>query len=205
MAGVVSAAAGLWIPAKAALAERLIERAWLRAAAGEQRPRPWPWADTWPVARLTLPAAGLETVVLAGAGGRTLAFGPGHLDGSARPGESGNVVIAGHRDTHFRSLEAVAPGDPVVLVTPAGRVRRFRVAGTAVVDHRDTTALAATDGDVLTLVTCWPVRALLPGGPLRWVVRAEAVSPAWAQTAAPAPANGRSGSGSRRSAPAARG
>lgn len=205
LAGVASSAAGLWIPAKAALAERLIERAWQRAAAGEIRPRPWPWADTWPVARLTLPAAGLEMVVLAGAGGRTLAFGPGHLDGSARPGEPGNVVIAGHRDTYFRVLENVAPGDPVMLETPAGLVRRFRVTGTAVVDHADTTALADTDGDALTLVTCWPFRALVPGGPLRWVVRAEAVATGRAQAAEPAPASARAGSGSRRSAPAARG
>lgn len=214
LAGAAVAAAGLWIPAKAALAERLIEGAWRRAAAGEPRPKPWPWADTWPVARLRLPRAQLESVVLAGAGGRTLAFGPGHLDGSARPGELGNVVIAGHRDTHFRALAGVVPGDPVVLETPAGVVRRFRVTGTAVVDRADTTALAATDGEALTLVTCWPFDALAPGGPLRWVVRAEAVALAARRmdharearaARPPVSANARSTAGSRRSGRAARG
>jgi sortase A len=215
LAGAAVAAAGLWIPAKAVLAERLIEDAWRRAAAGERRPKPRPWADTWPVARLRLPRAELESVVLAGAGGRTLAFGPGHLDGSPRPGEPGNVVIAGHRDTHFRALAGVVPGDPVVLETPAGVVRRFRVTGTAVVDHADTAALAATAGEALTLVTCWPFDALVPGGPLRWVVRAEAVAPearrinrapeARGMGPPPVPANARSTAGSRRSGRAARG
>lgn len=200
IAGAAAAVAGLWIPAKAALAERLIEDAWRRAAAGEPHPRPWSWADTWPVARLRLPEAGLEAVVLAGAGGRTLAFGPGHLDGSARPGEPGNVVIAGHRDTHFAALAGVAAGDPVELETPSGELRRYRVTATAVVDHADTTALGDTDGDALTLITCWPFGAVVPGGPLRWVVRAEAEPPA----AAPV-VNARAAGGSPRSAPAGRG
>ncbi len=167
----------LWIPAKAVLAQVLLEQAWQEvrrgAAEGSAAARPWPWADTWPVARLTLPGRA-PMVVLAGASGRTLAFAPGHLDGSARPGEAGHVVLAGHRDTHFRALARLHPGDEVAVEDPAGRLRRYRVTGAAVVDHRDTSVLAA-GGDRLTLVTCWPFDALHPGGPLRYVVAAEAV------------------------------
>jgi len=175
-AGAALLAHGLWIPAKAALAQVLLRGAWERAAAGEARPRPWPWADTWPVARLALPGGGRPLVVLAGASGRTLAFGPGHLDGSARPGEPGNVVIAGHRDTHFRALEGVGPGDLVTLEPPAGAPRRYRVVRAAVHDRRDTMPLARDGGSRLTLVTCWPFDAVAPGGPLRWVVVAEAAA-----------------------------
>ncbi len=199
--GLVGAALlvhGLWIPAKAALAQVLLERAWRRALAGETRPRPWPWADTWPIARLLLPAEEpdgepVDLVVLAGASGRTLAFAPGHLDGSARPGEDGNVVLAGHRDTHFRALDRLAPGDEVVLEFPAAGAaasdpavrRRYRVAAARVADKSRTDLLADTAVPTLTLVTCWPFDAVVPGGPLRYVVSARLASGPDAQNPLP--------------------
>ena len=102
---------GAYIPAKAWFAQELMQRAWLRASAGEDRAAPWPWADTWPVARLTATSHDVDLIVLAGGSGRTLAFGPGHLGASALPGEIGNMVIAGHRDTHFAFLQEVRRGD----------------------------------------------------------------------------------------------
>ena len=96
---------GAYIPAKAWLAQELMQHAWTRAGEGEARPVPWPWADTWPVARLSAMAGDVNLIVLAGGSGRTLAFGPGHLSASAMPGTAGNSVIAGHRDTHFNFLQ----------------------------------------------------------------------------------------------------
>ena len=84
---------GAYIPAKAWLAQELMQRAWLRVTAGEDRAAPWPWADTWPVARLKALGGDIDLVVLAGGSGRTLAFGPGHLSASAMPGQVGNAVI----------------------------------------------------------------------------------------------------------------
>jgi sortase A len=100
---------GACIPAKAWVAQELMQRAWRRAERGESRPVPWPWADTWPVARLSAKGGEIELIVLAGGSGRTLAFGPGHLSASALPGEFGNSVIAGHRDTHFQFLQHPRP------------------------------------------------------------------------------------------------
>jgi hypothetical protein len=64
---------------------------------GGETVKPWPWADTWPIARLSAPRHGVDLFVLAGATGRTLAFGPGHVDGTARPGRPGcsHVSTAG--------------------------------------------------------------------------------------------------------------
>jgi sortase A len=158
------------ILAKAELAQVLMRRAWLKVQAGDADARPWPWADTRPVARLSVPALGVSTFVLSGASGRTLAFGPGHLDGTPEPGARGNAVISGHRDTHFAFLERLAAGNELLLEGRDGRTRRYRVAAMRVVDRSDL-AITEDAGDTrLTLVTCYPFHALRPGGPLRYVV-----------------------------------
>jgi sortase A len=162
---------GLWIPAKAALGQMLLERAWERIDDEGEVVRPWPWADMWPVARLRLPARGLDLVVLAGASGESLAWAPGWVRSSAPPGSDGNVALAGHRDTHFRVLERLEPGELLVLETPTGE-RSYRVTGSRIVDRSETGVLADTDRPTLTLVTCYPFDAVVPGGPLRWVVTA---------------------------------
>jgi sortase A len=169
-------AEGGWIHAKAWLARGLIDAAWARASAGEGRPAPWPWADTWPVARLEVPRLGVERTVLAGASGRVMAFGPGHVAGTPRPGEPGASVLTAHRDTHFRFLRDLRPGDRVRLERPDGLARVYEVTGAAVVHETETRILeGGGDEPALVLLTCWPFDALRPGGPMRYVVTAKAV------------------------------
>lgn len=166
---------GAWIHAKAVLAQYLISDAWDRRLNGVNKPKPWPWADTWPVARLLVPDLDVDQFVLAGSSGRTLAFGPGHVPGSAAPGEVGNSVISGHRDTHFRWLRALARGKELVVQRPDGRRLRYRVQRMEVVEENDTRVLRQNGKNVLHLVTCYPFDALAPRGPLRYVVTAEQV------------------------------
>ena len=163
-------AGSLYIEAKAVLAQALLERAWSRTAAASgarDHRRPWPWADTWPVARLSVPRLGEHWIVLAGASGRTLAFGPGHLDGTALPGDPGHSVVAGHRDTQFAALGALRLGDVLTVETPERREVRYRVRDMEIVERGAGTALAPRSADTLTLVTCWPFDAVVPGGPGR--------------------------------------
>ena len=171
LAGAACLGSGLWIHAKAALAQVLLERAWARSLAGEERARPWPWADTWPVARLVAPRLDRSMLVLAGASGRTLAFGPAHVEPSAPPGAADNVALAGHRDTHFAFLRDLAPGDELWLESRESR-RRYRVEEAGVFHESQTGLLERSGRAELTLITCFPFDALLPGGPLRYVVRA---------------------------------
>jgi sortase A len=81
-------------------------------------------------------------------------------------------VVTGHRDTQFRFLKDLAPGDELGLVGPDGARHRYVVMDALVVDERDTSVLAETGEARLTLVTCFPFDAVVPGGPLRYVVRA---------------------------------
>lgn len=175
LAGIAVGGEGLWIYAKAKLAQLLLEISWRSALAGEQL-RPWRWADTRAIARLTIERDGATIIVLAGASGRTMAFGPGHLDGTAMPGDAGNCVITAHRDTHFASLRYVGPGDILTLQRPDGRSIRYRVQATRVVGKTDTSVLRQDARTRLTLITCYPFDAVRPGTPLRWVVVAQKVA-----------------------------
>ena len=123
-----------------------------------------------PLADLSIPRVGLSAVVLHGSDDVTLRRGPGHLENTALPGEPGNAVIAGHRDTFFRRLRHVAVGDDVFVDTPEGSVR-YRVTTLRVVNPRDLSVLAATEDTVLTLITCYPFW-VLGDAPDRFVVRA---------------------------------
>lgn len=164
---------GTWIYAKAQVGQVLLARAWQATRNGERAVKPWPWADTWPVARLTVPRLAVDEIVLAGGNGEAMAFGPGHLSHSAAPGRTGNAVLAGHRDTHFHFLRDLKPGDEIVLETADRMAHRYRVSEAAVVDFHDRRALAAAGEPTLTLITCYPFDAIVPGGPLRYVVRAQ--------------------------------
>jgi sortase A len=176
--GLLLAAGGVWqlgsalfIPAKAVVAQILLHRAWERTLAGEANVKPWPWADTWPVARLKLPDTGTDLIVLAGASGQALAFGPGHVGGTAPPGRPGLSMIGGHRDTHLKALARLKPGNRVEIQRPDGATRIYRVDAATIADSREPWT-APEDTDRLVLVTCYPFDALIPGGPLRYLVHA---------------------------------
>jgi len=164
---------GVWIHVKAHLAQHLLQRAWARTVAGERDVKPWPWADTWPVARLKAPAHGVDVIVLAGVSGRTLAFGPGHAAGSAAPGAAGTAIVSGHRDTHFAFLARVRAGETLSMEVPGRPPVVFRVSETRVVDARTAVVLSSDAVSGLVLVTCYPFDAITAGGPLRYVVTAE--------------------------------
>ena len=166
---------GAYIPAKAWVAQALMQKAWRRAERGQAAPVPWPWADTWPVARFSAKRGDVELVVLEGGSGRTLAFGPGHLSASAMPGEAGNTVIAGHRDTHFQFLQDVELGDTFLFEMADGRNHLYRVNSLDVVDSRRASIVLDTAEPMLSLVTCYPFASREPGGPMRYVVSAEMV------------------------------
>jgi len=129
--------------------------------------RPWPWADFHPIARLAVPRLGESRSVIEGASGTSLAFAIGHVDGTARPGERGNMVLAGHRDGAFRMLSEIRAGDRLQIETSEG-LSRYHVDGIHVVEAGDTRWIEPTAEDRLTLVTCYPFRSLGDSG-LRYV------------------------------------
>src|SRR5712671_1306137 len=113
--GVVLIGQGVWIHAKAVLAQILLQRAFAQTLATGQDVKPWSWADTWPVARVEVPRLHKSAIVLNGSSGQALAFGPGQVERTPVAGEPGTAIYSAHRDTHFAFLGDVVNGDDVVV------------------------------------------------------------------------------------------
>ena len=166
----------VYLELKAALAEVLIDRAFAAHLETGRPQRPWEWADTDPIARLDLPRLAVRQHVLRGASGGSMAFGLGHVDGTAPPNAPGNCVLVGHRDTWFSFLREVQIGDELVLRTASGRVR-YRVDSMEVIEADDRSVLEPSAENRLTLVTCYPLSGLAASDH-RYVVRCTPVAEA---------------------------
>lgn len=177
--GVVCLGWWLYATVEAMLYQRVEERALdaiLRSkapAAAVTRPggprRPPPAGSV--LGRVEIPRLGVSTVVRTGTDAKTLRLAVGHIEGTALPGDAGNMGLAGHRDTFFRRLRDIRNGDRIRVVTPDGTFT-YRVARTDVVEPTDVWVLDATTEPVLTLVTCYPF-TYVGSSPQRFIVRAE--------------------------------
>src|SRR5690242_21553347 len=180
-AGVSLTARAMYLHAKADLASVLIRRAWNKTVADGQPHRPWPWADTYPIARLRIPRLGYDEVVVDGATPRRLAFGPARLFSGAGLGEPGNVELAGHRTSWFRSLEDLEAGDEIQVQWFDSRKHELReriytVDDILIVTPEEVPSLTPPSGDALTLITCYPF-GHSPRSPQRFVVLASPAGP----------------------------
>lgn len=160
---------GMWLKVKAMVAQKMLHHAWEETVRTGVSVKPWPWADSWPVARLRVDRLGIDHIVLEGDSGEVLAFGPGHLTNSAVPGTGGNCILAGHRDTSFKFLKDLQPGDLVSLQAINGKKYDFEVSS-AHIENRSALYLEQSENSWLTLITCYPFDAIRPGTDQRYVV-----------------------------------
>jgi sortase A len=139
---------------------------------GPRRDAPAPAAGAW-LGRLEVPSLKMSATVLEGSDDATLRRGAGHLEDTPLPGQSGNMAIAGHRDTVFRPLKNVRAGDALDLTT-TDRIYHYRVSRTLIVGPRDVHVLDPTSEPTITLVTCYPFE-FLGHAPQRFIVQAQLV------------------------------
>jgi sortase A len=126
--------------------------------------------DPLALGRIEIPRIGVRAIVREGADEATLALAVGHVGGTAHPGEIGNTVLAGHRDTFFRALRDIRVDDRVRIVVPP-LTYDYRVVSLEVVAPTETRVLDPTPDEVLTLVTCFPFH-YIGHAPSRFIVRA---------------------------------
>lgn len=165
---------GLWIHLKAELAQVLIANAWAKTVATGKTSKPWPWADTWPIAQLYFPDSDVDLYILYGTTGNALAFAPGFMPGSALPGAEGTTVIAAHRDTHFSVLKMLVKGDEFHLNTPIASYR-YTIDHIEVVDSSRQYLAIDENRATVKLITCYPFDSYQAGGDLRYVVKASKI------------------------------
>ena len=129
-----------------------------------------PVRDPLLLGRIEIPRLDLVAIIREGTDDATLAVAVGHVRGTARPGEPGTVVVAGHRDTFFRALRDIRLHDTIRISTP-GAEAVYSVDSTEVVGSREVRVLEPTEAARLTLVTCYPF-GFVGNAPRRFVVRA---------------------------------
>jgi LPXTG-site transpeptidase (sortase) family protein len=139
----------------------------IRAALVEETPA---FHDGDIVGKLKIPRIGISVMVLQGMEETALILGAGHVPGTPSPGADGNVVIAAHRDTFFRKLEGIRPGDSIQITTVRG-IFEYKVDSTEIVDPADTEPMESRDHPELTLITCFPFY-FVGSAPKRFIVHA---------------------------------
>ena len=122
------------------------------------------------IGELLVPRLELKAIVVQGYSDSILQRSVGHISGTALPGELGNVALAGHRDTFFRTLRNIKKGDAITFKTDDGDFA-YEVESTEIVAANDVNVLQASNGRTLTLITCFPFAYVGPA-PKRFVVHA---------------------------------
>lgn len=170
--GVWLSAQGVYLNVKAQLAQYLLERAWQQSIEAKHPQPPWPWADTWPIAKIEFVKQRQSYIIMQGSSGRTLAFAPGHLTGSALPGGLGHSIISAHRDTHFAILEAVNIDDILIIYTRDNQSYSYQIQSIRIIDSRSEPLRLEPERRLLTLITCYPFDSINAGSPFRYRVDA---------------------------------
>lgn len=177
LVGLLHIGAAIYIPAKAYVAQILLDRAWERTVAGDTNTKPWPWADMRPIARIDVPRLKETAIVLEGANGQAMAFGSGHMTNTPAIGTNGTSVVAAHRDTHFAFLKDLKIGDRVIVTGRDLKRHTYKVSDMSIVHAAQSgidPMFGGATGSSLALVTCYPFDAV-QRGPLRFVVMTDLI------------------------------
>jgi sortase A len=146
----------LWLPIKAWLSEQLISYSWHRTIDLKQKIKPWPWADTYPIAALSFQRLNKSVVVLNGGDPTTLAFSAGAIAPFNQARSTQPFVVAGHRDSHFSFLNEVVMNDLISLADKYGQSQLYQVEAIDIVDASTGELPVLADSSQLILITCYP-------------------------------------------------
>ena len=166
---------GAYIPAKAVLAQYLINDAWNDSIRTGEIHKPWSWADMHPVMKLSSNKHNKNLIVLSGDKGNSLAFAPGYNIDSYKPNQGGTTVISAHRDTHFEFLQNVVINDVFDITDRNNKTANYQVSSIEIIDATKEDIAIYSDESELKLITCYPFDAIVARGPLRYVITAKLI------------------------------
>lgn len=145
-----------WLPAKGWLSQQLISYSWHQTIDLKQKSKPWPWADTYPIAELSFERLNKRVVVLNGGDPTTLAFSAGAIAPFNKARSTQPFVVAGHRDSHFSFLDEVVMNDIISLADKYGQSQLYQVEAIDIVDASTGELPVLADDSQLVLITCYP-------------------------------------------------
>ena len=145
-----------WLPIKGWLSEQLISYSWHQTIDLKQKTKPWPWADTYPIAELSFERLNKHVVVLNGGDPTTLAFSAGAIAPFNQALSTQPFVVAGHRDSHFSFLDEVVMNDIISLADKHGQSQLYQVEAIDIVDASTGELPVLADDSQLILITCYP-------------------------------------------------
>ena len=152
-----------WLPIKGWLSEQLISYSWHQATLSQQKIKPWPWADTYPIAKISFERLNKKVVVLNGGDPTTLAFSAGAIAPFNQASGTQPFVVAGHRDSHFSFLNEVLMNDIISLADKYGQNQLYQVEAIDIVDASTGKLPMLAEDSPLVLITCYPFEALGSG------------------------------------------
>jgi len=181
--GAVLCVHASWLPAKAWLSQQLIQHSWQQSLAAQPRQnsqgylrnsiKPWPWADTFPIAQLSFQRLRETIVVLNGGDPTTLAFSAGAIAPFNQPSSSNPFVVAGHRDSHFAFLEDILMKDVISMTDQDGKSQLYQVEAIEIVDASSGKLPLLGDDSSLVLITCYPFNGIGDDANERYVITAK--------------------------------
>jgi len=163
---------GSWLPVKSWLSQQLISYSWHQTSSTQQKSRPWPWADTYPIAELSFQRLDKSVVVLNGGDPTTLAFSAGAIAPFNRVFGNQPFVVAGHRDSHFSFLDRIFMNDIISLADKQGQSQLYQVEAIDIVDASTGELPILADDSSLVLITCYPFNNLSSNSNERYVITA---------------------------------
>jgi sortase A len=171
---IVFFAQGFYREGQAIVGQRLLSLAWASYLEDGERHKAWPWADSGPIAQLTI-AGQAPLMVLSGASPRHLTFAPARMVSSSDFGKAGNSVIFAHNDTHFKQLKEVQLNSLLTVNTYPNLRFNYRVIATKIVNEKALSVLEVSEQEILTLITYYPFESSLLNSELRFVVVAKRI------------------------------
>jgi len=169
--GLFFAGKSFYYYSKGIAASHFIENAWDVTKEKKETTKPWTWADFHPVAKLHIESIDLQCIIMNQISNEALTFGPGHLSSTSLPGQPGNIVIAGHRDGHFRKMSSIQKND-IISIEGINQSDFYIVTDITPTSGQDIYWTEQTETDVITLITCYPFHYIGEAED-RFIVRAE--------------------------------
>jgi sortase A len=186
-----------WLPTKAWLSQELISYSWQQSMAQQSQfqqnhlqknsikgnkkkttnthvaIKPWPWADTFPIAQLSFKRLKEEIVVLNGGDPTTLAFSAGAIAPFNQTNSAKPFVVAGHRDSHFAFLEDILMKDVISMTDQQGQSQLYQVEAIDIVDASSGQLPVLANDSSLILITCYPFNGIGNDANERYVITAK--------------------------------